>query len=183
MAPTSRPEPNKKHAFRREKGKVGLYSMIPHRGSEPVLLLPLLPLFPSRGLPDPSRAEGCCCCCCRCCPRAAALRGTSLNRSHGPPLHPSKSCHTNRSPIKIKQNKPHPCKTAAARTSGVPAPQHPPSPAEASPASPAEASRTGHKKKPRKKKLFKIMSCQNHAKIMSCHAKNVQKRAILLVRI
>ena len=33
------------------------------------------------------------------------------------------------------------------------------------------------------KTMQKIMSCQNHAKIMSCHAKNVQKRAILPVRI
>ena len=40
--PTSRPEPNKKHAFLQEKEKAGLYSMIPHRGSEPVLLLLLL---------------------------------------------------------------------------------------------------------------------------------------------
>ena len=45
-------------------------------------------------------------------------RGTSLNRSHGPPLQPSKflSCHTTpRSPVKIKQKQTTSCKTAAAR--------------------------------------------------------------------
>ena len=143
-------------------------TMIPHRGSEPVLLLllllPLLPLFLSRGLPDPSRGvavAGCSCC------SPGALCGTSITQPfNGPPLQPSKfsSCHTNpRSPVKIKQNKPHLCKTAAPAFPHSSIPQHP----QRRPA-------TGHEKTTQKKSCHaKIMQ-----KIMSCHAKNVQKRDI-----
>ena len=62
-----------------------------------------------------------------------AVRNISDSTVHmdPPPLQPSKFLprHTNpRSPVKIKQKQTNvtSCKTAAARTSGVPAPQHPP---------------------------------------------------------
>ena len=113
----------------------------------------------------------CCWCCCWCwCPRAGALRGTSVTQPftwNPPPLQPSKfsSRHTNpRSPLKIKQKQTnvHPCKTAAARTSGVPAPQHPPASPEASPRDIKKHTKIMQNHATHAKSS-KIMSCQNQA--------------------